>query len=102
MKWSLVFFLLVLVSCQSESEKEMIGDCDGLAMKYYRGLPVPSKLYKKHCMVRESELKYTPDKCQKAMHQLTLHGSESRLKKLFGNRIMECFNEGDLKRFQKN
>ncbi len=71
-------------------------------MKYYRGLPHPSKLYKKHCSPKESTLDYTPEKCKFAMGQLMLHGSEPKLKKQFGSRIMECFNEVDLERFLKN
>lgn len=79
----------------------MIKDCDGLAMKYYRGLPRPAKLYKEHCFSKESTLDYTPEKCKLALGQLMLHGSEPKLKKQFGNRIMECFNQGDLERFLK-
>ncbi len=80
----------------------MISDCDGLAMMYYRGLPKPSRLYKEHCQIKESELEYTPNKCKHALGQLMLHGSQTELKKRFGTRIMECFNEADLERFLKN
>lgn len=70
-------------------------------MKYYRGLPHPAELYKKHCASKVKYLEYTPEKCKNAMGQLMLHGSEPKLKKQFGKRIMECFNVGDLDRFLK-
>ena len=97
-----ILITLLLSSCQSEEEKQMISDCDGLAMKYYRGLPIPSKLYKDHCQSKESSLEYSPEKCKNALGQLMLHGSEARVKKQFGERIMECFNQADLERFLKN
>jgi hypothetical protein len=85
----------------SESEKELIKDCDGLAMLYYRGLPKPSKLYKEHCQEKESKLEYNPEKCKLALGDLMVNGSSVRIKKMFGKRIMECFNEVDLDRFLK-
>jgi hypothetical protein len=33
------------------------------------------------------------------MGQLMMRGSEKELQKLFGKRIMECFNKGDLDKF---
>ncbi len=98
-KFSALLLLIFISGCQSENVKEMIKDCDGLAMKYYRGLPKPSKLYVEHCKAKESSLTYTPERCQKAMGQLMMRGSEKELQKLFGKRIMECFNKGDLDKF---
>lgn len=100
--WILLFTTMLLVSvssCLSEDEKESIKDCDGLAMKYYRGLPRPSKLYVKYCQEKEASLEYNPEKCKKALGQLMLKGNEQYLKKMFGDRIMECFNKVDLDRF---
>jgi len=70
-------------------------------MKYYRGLPHPAELYKDHCAKNVGSLEYTPEKCKNALGQLMLHGSERKLKKRFGKRIMECFNQADLDRFLK-
>jgi hypothetical protein len=101
---SLFLFLItsfLFFSCQSDKDKELISDCDGLAMMYYRGLPKPAKLYKDHCSQKESQLEYSPLKCKNALGQLMLHGSAPQLKKQFGKRIMECFNEADLERFLK-
>ena len=95
----LTLIVLFVIGCTSEKEKEMIKDCDGLAMLYYRGLPKPSKLYKEHCQSKESQLEYNPEKCKTALGDLMLNGSSVRLKKMFGKRIMECFNDGDLDRF---
>ncbi len=101
MKILILLLPLFLFSCTSENEEKMIKDCDGLAMLYYRGLPVPSKLYKKHCQEKEKSLEYNPEKCKRAMGDLMMNGSETRLKKMFGGRIMECFNKVDLERFIK-
>lgn len=79
----------------------MIKDCDGLAMKFYRGLPKPAKLYKEHCQEKEKQLEYSPDVCKRAMGDLMVNGSRKRLVKMFGDRIMECFNAVDLERFEK-
>lgn len=100
----LIFFILItlLSGCMTDNEKEMIKDCDGLAMLYYRGLPKPSKLYKEHCQVKEAQLEYNPEKCKLALGDLMINGSSVRIKKMFGSRIMECFNEGDLDRFLKS
>lgn len=92
---------MTLWSCQSEKDQKLIKDCDGLAMKYYRGLPHPAKLYKQYCNSKVNSLEYTPEKCKNALGQLMLHASETKLKKKFGKRIMECFNKGDLDRFLK-
>lgn len=95
----LTLMALILVSCLSDKDKELIGDCDGLAMKYYRGLPKEAKLYKDHCT--DKTLKYTPELCKQAMGDLMIKGSPARLKTLFGDRILECFNKADFDRFSK-
>lgn len=71
-------------------------------MKYYRGLPKPSKLYKEYCYQKENQLDYPPEKCKFALGQLMLHGSQKKLENRFGKRIMECFNQVDLDRFLKD
>lgn len=91
--------LFLFSACNSQKDEELIKDCDGLAMLYYRGLPHPSKLYEKHCKSKEASLEYNPEMCKRALGDLMLNGSERRLKKMFGERVMECFNEGDLERF---
>lgn len=93
--------LFLASSCNSQKDEELIKDCDGLAMLYYRGLPHPSKLYKEHCQSKEAQLEYNPSLCKRALGDLMLNGDELRLKKMFGDRVMECFNEGDLERFLK-
>lgn len=90
-----------MTSCLSDKEKEMIKDCDGLAMKSYRGLPRPAKLYKEHCEMKVGQLEYSPEVCKRAMGDFMLNGSRKRLSKMFGNRIMECFNKVDIERFEK-
>lgn len=94
-------FLSLVFGCMSENEKEMIKDCDGLAMKFYRGLPKPAKLYKEYCEAKVKTLEYSPEVCKRAMGDLMINGSRKRLMKMFGDRIMECFNEADLERFEK-
>jgi len=70
-------------------------------MKRYRGLPHPSKLHKEHCEDKNKFQEYDQKKCQMALADLMLYGSEDILKKKFGKRIMECFNKSDLDRFLK-
>lgn len=90
-----------MTSCLSDKEKEMIKDCDGLAMKSYRGLPRPAKLYKEHCEKKLKQLEYSPEVCKRAMGDFMLNGNRKRLAKMFGQRIMECFNKVDIERFEK-
>ena len=102
LKISLITLLVISAkSCISDKEKALISDCDGLSMMFYRGLPKPSKLYKKHCESKLKDLEYTPQLCKRAMSDFMLNGDRKRLAKMFGSRIMECFNEADIKRFEK-
>lgn len=83
-------------------EKKVYTDaiCNDLSMKYFRGLPKPSKEFKDEC--GSFNIVYTQEKCKNALQDLMLGKSEANLKKKFGDKIMGCFNDGDLDRFLKN
>lgn len=98
-RFILLISLVILTSCFKQDNKPR--DCEELSMKFYRGLPKPSAAYKKYCKDQEANLKYPPSKCQKALGVLMMTGSSKQVKKDFGPRIMECFNQGDLDRFLK-
>ncbi len=93
--------LLLLTSCNDQDQSQEKYDCEDLSMKYYRGLPKPSSLYVKHCQHLEKTLKYSPETCKKALGNLMMTGSKSIIMERFGERIMGCFNQSDLKRFLK-
>lgn len=102
MKYLTLFsFLILLLFYSSCIEKKTytVEVCDELSMKFFRGLPKPSKEYKDNC--GGFELTYTQEKCKKALQDLMLGTTSSKLKKKHGDKIMECFNEGDLNRFLK-
>ncbi len=74
--------------------------CEDLSMKFFRGLPKPSKEFKDNC--GNFELTYNQDKCKKALQDLMLGTNQNALEKKHGSKIMGCFNKGDLDRFLKN
>lgn len=99
MKYLSLPMLIILLSFSSCKEdvtytKEL---CDDLSMKFFRGLPKPSKQFKDNC--GKFKLTYTQEKCKLALQDLMLGGDETRLKKKHGDKIMGCFNQGDLDRF---
>lgn len=69
-------------------------------MKFFRGLPKPSKEFKDYC--GDFKISYTQDRCKNALKDLMLGGDKARLKKKYGDKIMGCFNRGDLNKFLKN
>ena len=71
--------------------------CNELSMKFFRGLPKPSKEFKDNCS--SFKLTYTQERCKKALQDMMLGGDEERLKKKHGSKIMGCFNDGDIERF---
>ena len=96
---SFLTFLLTYYSCV-EKKNYTAEICDDLSMKFFRGLPKPSKDYKDNCS--DFNLSYTQEKCKKALQDLMLGTNSSKLKDKHGDKIMGCFNEGDLNRFLKN
>lgn len=66
-------------------------------MKAYKGFPKAAHEFKKNC--GGIQIKYTKDHCQKAFQDLVLVGKEDQLKKKYGDRILECFNERQTNKF---
>jgi len=94
--------LIVLLSYSSCIEKKNYSAelCEELSMKFFRGLPKPSKEFKDNC--GKYKLNYTQEKCKKALQDLMLGTNQVALEKKHGSKIMGCFNKGDLERFLKN
>jgi hypothetical protein len=90
---------LLTISCTEEKVyNEEI--CNDLSMKFYRGLPKPSKQFKDNC--KKYKIQYDQKKCQSALEAMMLGTKQKKLQEKFGDRIMGCFNQGDLDRFLKN
>ena len=91
--------ILLTLSCTEEKiyNQEV---CNDLSMKFFRGLPKPSKEFKDKC--KNYKIDYDQKKCQLALQSMMLGSNEESLKKKFGDRIMGCFNQGDRERFLKN
>jgi hypothetical protein len=91
--------LLLTFSCTEEKiyNQEV---CNDLSMKYFRGLPKPSKDFKDNCS--KFKIEYDQKKCQSALQAMMLGSREESLKKKFGDKIMGCFNRGDIQKFLKN
>lgn len=91
--------LLLTLSCTEEKiyNQEV---CNDLSMKFFRGLPKPSKEFKDKC--KNFKIEYDQAKCQLALQAMMLGSNENSLKKKFGDKVMGCFNQGDRERFLKN
>ena len=88
---------LTLISCnKSEFSKD---ECEALSMKAYLGFPKASHNLKNYC--QKYTLKYTKKVCQKSLEDLIVHGDESRLKGVFGRKIMGCFTKSDKRKWLK-
>ena len=91
----IIIILLGLCSCQKKEDL----DCESLSMKKFRGFPKSSHLFEKHCS--SEVLHYSEERCKGALNQLILGSNEEKLKKDFGERVMECFNQSDINNFLK-
>jgi hypothetical protein len=89
--------LLTLSSCNSSVTQE---ECQLAVFKAYKGSPKAAAFYKKSC-IGKFELEFTQEKCQSALVRLMSGDNEFKLKKQFGQRVMECYSEYDLARFLK-
>ncbi len=69
-------------------------------MKKYQGRPKESHEYDNNCKGKV-EHPITKEVCQRALEHLIVNGSEPKLKKAFGDKIMGCLTKDDLKRFLK-
>ncbi len=90
----LIFFSLL--GCIGKSQYT-IDECETLSLESYRGSPKSAHLLKKYC--GEYKLKYTKDYCQKSFEHLILDGRAQALKQKYGERILECFDQGQKDKF---
>jgi hypothetical protein len=93
-----ILLLLIFSACQGEQfSKE---ECEGLSMKHFRGIPLESSKFKSGCK-HHKDLHYTQERCSTAFSEFVITGLESDLKKQYGDRIMECFNDRDIEKWKK-
>ncbi|MCP4915213.1 MAG: hypothetical protein GY909_18985 [Oligoflexia bacterium] len=94
-----ISLFLTLLSC-TPAEPPTTAECEELSMKAFRGLPKESKRFKDHCS--KKKLHYSKERCHKALQGLMLGHPQELLEKTYGEKIMGCFNQGDLEKFLKN
>lgn len=92
----LVLSPLLFSSC---TKTETISDfeCEEIAMKDFKGLPSYGKVFKENCM--ERDLVYSRQKCQLAFNDLIYGKGLVEIKKTYGERIINCFNERELEKY---
>ncbi len=88
------FIFLVLFSCTSAPDKD---ECEELSMKKYKGIPTASNRFDKFC--QNISIKYTEKLCQKALIEFMMNGDVTSLKEKYGDKIIHCFTQDDLNRF---
>lgn len=74
-------------------------ECETLSLETYRGSPKSAHALKNYC--GQYKLNYTAAHCQKAFERLILDGRSEQLKKDFGERVLECFDQRQLDKFLK-
>ena len=86
---------LTLISCsKSDFTKD---ECEVLSMKKFKGYHTESHQFDNYCT--QYDIKYTQQKCKKALNQLILGARLDKLEKAHGSNIGECFTKNDLKKF---
>lgn len=97
MKAILVVWMLLVIGCSKSVDKKT---CEDLAFKTYKGWPIASAEYEKYCL-EYSDLKYTPEICQKALVELVDKVDIIILEEKYGDRVIECFTKNDLNNFSR-
>lgn len=98
LSYSLILAITTLFfsSC-IKNEKLSDFECEEIAMKDFKGLPSYGKVFKESCMDRE--LVYSRQKCQLAFNDLIYGKGLVEIKKTYGERIINCFNERELEKY---
>ena len=98
---TLFFITLLLFSCKKEYNKET---CQDLLFKHFKGVAVASLTngneFEKNC--KAIKIEYTKDTCQRALNHVLLSRrpiTKKRIKKKFGDKILNCFNKSELKKY---
>jgi hypothetical protein len=92
----LLTILLVTVSCNKKYDLE---SCNDLSMKKFKGFTDARKKFEENCT--SFEVKYTHDLCQAALNDLILNNNLTAIKEKYGEPIENCFNEQDIKKYNK-
>ena len=97
MRKSIAFiFLLLLLGCQKEYDQET---CNQLSMKAFKGSPRHAAEFKNNC--QNVDVTYTKEICQKALNDLIISSDLESVKKTYGENVVGCFTENDLRAFKK-
>lgn len=88
--------LFILISCHRDTSSE---SCDELSMQKFRGVPMANKRFEEKC--QNAKIHYTREVCQSALAELMQSQNLNEVKEKFGNPVVGCFTEADLKRFHK-
>ncbi|MEE3079158.1 MAG: hypothetical protein VX341_07480 [Bdellovibrionota bacterium] len=95
--FSLFVLLFFIVSCD-QNDLSRQGDCDTLSMKCYRGFPRSCNEMKVRC--QDKKITFTKEKCQEAFNKLILSNNLKLVKDLYSDRIIECFNEREIRKYK--
>ena len=99
-KLSFTFCLLGLLLITSCSEKAFDQeDCQELSFKMFKGFPKAAHQFNNHCT--KKKIYISKEDCQKALASLMLSGSLKRVKEEYSDKVIGCFNQADIDRFDK-
>jgi hypothetical protein len=90
-----IFFLFLISSgCNKVYDLDA---CEELSMKRFRGFVDAKKKFDDNCT--SFDVNYTRELCQEAFNELLLKTDLKLVKKKYGDKIVGCFNEDDLKKY---
>ena len=95
-----IFFILGLVLLLSSCKEQQDFDCQDLAFSMARGVPRASHNFLTYCS--DAQIRITPDKCKKAEIDLLATGNADFAKKKYGDDVLKCFTEQQLKKLLPN
>tara|TARA_R110000868_G_scaffold129349_5_gene338026 strand:+ start:7682 stop:7981 length:300 start_codon:yes stop_codon:yes gene_type:complete len=91
-----ILSLLLLSSCFGKTEFTK-DECETLSLESYRGSPKSAHQLQEYCT--QYKLTYTKKHCQKAFELLILESRPEVIKKKFGDRALECFDQRQTDKF---
>ncbi len=90
----------MILFCTSCQKKYDLDACNDLSMKKFKGFTDARKKFADHCT--HFEVKYSEKLCQSALNELILNNNLAEIKTKYGDPIENCFNNQDLKKYNKN
>jgi hypothetical protein len=93
----LQLFILLLISAGCNKTYDLDA-CNELSMKRFRGFVDAKKKFDDNCT--GLDVKYTQELCQEAFNGLLFKHDLNLVKNKYGDKVVGCFNEDDLKKYQ--